>query len=69
MLPQYDFSKAVRNPYTEKLKPQVSISVDADVFAYFQTVSDETGVPCQKLINLYLSDCAKHHKRLANVQI
>ena len=31
---------------------------------YFKSMSEETGVPYQSLINLYLRDCAVHHRKL-----
>jgi hypothetical protein len=37
----------------------------ADVIAYFKALAEETEVPYQNLINLYLSDCAHSGKKLA----
>jgi hypothetical protein len=34
------------------------------VLNYFKALAAETGVPYQKLIDLYLLDCAKKGKRL-----
>jgi hypothetical protein len=31
---------------------------------YFKGLADETGLPYQKLIDLYLLDCAKKRKKL-----
>jgi hypothetical protein len=31
---------------------------------YFKGLAEETGLPCQKLIDLYLLDCAKKRKKL-----
>lgn len=64
MKEEYDFTNAKRNPYTKKLKKQITINLDNDVIDYFKNESEETGVPYQTLINLYLSDCAKQKKRL-----
>ena len=61
----YDFSKAKRNPYARRLKRQITIRLDADTIAYFDALSDETGIPYQTLINLYLRDCATSKKKLA----
>jgi uncharacterized protein (DUF4415 family) len=61
----YDFSKAKRNPYARRLKRQITIRLDADTVEYFNRLSDETGIPYQTLINLYLRDCAASRKRLA----
>lgn len=64
MLENYDFSKGIKNPYAAKLKKQVTISLDADVAEYFKKQAEETGISYQKLVNFYLSDCAKKGKRL-----
>lgn len=60
----YDFSKAKKNPYTSKLKKQVTIRLDEDTIEYFKEMSEQTGIKYQQLINLYLSDCAKKHLKL-----
>lgn len=59
MLENYDFSKGVKNPYSARLKKQVTISLDADVAEYFKKQAEETGIPYQKLVSFYLADCAK----------
>ena len=41
-----------------------TLRLDADVIEYFKSMSDETGIPYQKLINLYLRDCVESHKTL-----
>ena len=58
MRKSYDFSKGRRNPYAKRLKKQVTIRLDEDTLAYFRSLSDETAIPYQTLINLYLRDCA-----------
>jgi uncharacterized protein (DUF4415 family) len=65
MRKHYDFSKGKRNPYARRLKKQITIRLDADALAYFNTLSRETGIPYQTLINLYLRDCVASRKRLA----
>jgi len=60
----YDFSKAKKNPYAKRLKRQITIRLDADTIAYFSGLAEETGIPYQTLINLYLRECATQHKRL-----
>jgi uncharacterized protein (DUF4415 family) len=65
MRKQYDFSKGKRNPYARRLKKQITIRLDADTVAYFSTLANETGIPYQTLINLYLRDCATSRKTLA----
>ena len=55
---EYDFSHSSRNPYPRKLKKQISIRLDIDTIEYFKKLSEETGIAYQKLINLYLGQCA-----------
>ncbi len=64
---EYDFStmKSRRNPYARRLKRQVTIRLGEDVIAYFKQMAEETGVPYQSLINLYLRDCAASQRRLS----
>ena len=64
MREEYDFSAARRNPYAKKLKKQITINIDSDTIDYFRQESDNTGIPYQTLINLYLADCAKNKKKL-----
>jgi predicted DNA binding CopG/RHH family protein len=63
MKAEYDFSKSKPNPYIKKLKKQITIRLDISTIEYFKKVSEETGVPYQNLINLYLMDCANKHKK------
>ena len=67
MRKEYDFSsmKGRKNPYATRLKRQVTIRLGEDVIAYFKQMADETGIPYQSLINLYLRDCATNQRRLA----
>jgi len=64
MRSEYDFSKSVKNPYAKHLKKQVTLRLGVDVIEYFRNLSEETGVPYQNLINLYLQDCAHSQKKL-----
>ncbi|WP_405357451.1 CopG family antitoxin [Ruminococcus sp.] len=64
MREEYDFSKGVKNPYAKKLKKQISINIDGSVIDYFKQQANETGIPYQTLINLYLADCAEKKKKL-----
>jgi len=61
---EYDFSKSVKNPYAKHLKKQVTLRLGIDVIDYFKNLSEQTGVPYQSLINLYLQDCAHSQKKL-----
>ena len=64
MRKNYDFSKGRKNPYAKRLKKQVTIRLDEDTVAYFKKIAEETAIPYQTLINLYLRDCATNAKRL-----
>lgn len=65
MRAEYDFSKGKRNPYAKRLKKAVTIRLEPNVIDYFKTMSGETGIPYQSLINLYLLDCAKAGRKLS----
>jgi len=65
MRKEYDFSKSKINPYAKKLRRQISIRLDTDAIEYFKKQSKKTGVPYQRLINLYLSDCVASKKELS----
>jgi uncharacterized protein (DUF4415 family) len=66
MKAEYDLSlmKSRKNPYAAQLKKQVTIRMGDDVVEYFKAMSDETGIPYQSLINLYLRDCMVKHRKL-----
>jgi predicted DNA binding CopG/RHH family protein len=66
MKAEYDLSKmkSRRNPYASKLKRPVTMRLSEDVVAYFKKMADETGIPYQSLINLYLRDCVTHHRQV-----
>ncbi|MBN4080189.1 BrnA antitoxin family protein [Beggiatoa alba] len=64
MRKNYDFSKSVKNPYAKKVKKQITIRLDEDTIGYFKKMSEETGIPYQNLINLYLRDCAGKNRKL-----
>lgn len=53
-----------KNPYAKKLKKQITINIDNRIIEYFKEQAQETGIPYQTLINLYLADCADHNKKL-----
>jgi predicted DNA binding CopG/RHH family protein len=65
MKAKYDFSKGTKNPYAKRLKQQVTIRLAKDTISYFKEQGQKTGLPYQSLINLYLSDCAEHQKKLS----
>ena len=62
---EYDFSKLKgrKNPYAKRLKKQITIRVGVDILDYFKELAQETGIPYQNLINLYLRDCVISKKR------
>ncbi|HRI56056.1 MAG TPA: BrnA antitoxin family protein [Anaerolineae bacterium] len=64
MRDEYDFSKSTRNPYARKLRKAVTIRLGVDIIEYFRNISEETGIPYQTLINLYLRDCAQTKRKL-----
>jgi predicted DNA binding CopG/RHH family protein len=67
MRAEYDFTNAIKNPYSKKEKRAVTIRLETDVVDYFKRMSSETGIPYQNLINLYLRDCAEHSRKLSLV--
>lgn len=66
MKDHYDFSKMKgrKNPYVKYLKQPVTMRLDRDSVAYFKSLSEESGIPYQTLINLYLRDCVMNHRKL-----
>ncbi|MEK6544436.1 MAG: BrnA antitoxin family protein [Elusimicrobiota bacterium] len=60
----YDFSKSKRNPYAKALKKQITIRLDGETLGYFKRLAGNAGLPYQSLTNLYLKDCAQHHRKL-----
>ena len=65
MKKEYDLSKlkSRKNPYAAKLKRQVTIRMGDDVIGYFKEMAEDTGIPYQSLINLYLRDCVAHGRK------
>lgn len=64
MKKSYDFSDSAKNPYLRKPKKQLTIRLDEDTIDYFRSLSEESGIPYQSLINLYLRECAAENKKL-----
>jgi predicted DNA binding CopG/RHH family protein len=66
MRDHYDFSKmkGKKNPYIKYLKQPVTMRLDTESVDYFKNMSEESGIPYQTLINLYLRDCALNHRKL-----
>jgi len=63
---EYDLTKMKRrkNPYASRLKKQVTIRLDEETITYFKSLAEETGIPYQNLINLYLRECAEQQHKL-----
>ena len=66
MREHYDFSKMRdrKIPYTKYLKQLVTMRLDVDSVEYFKSLSEESGIPYQTLINLYLRDCAMKERKI-----
>lgn len=63
---EYDLSKmkSRKNPYASKLKKPVTMRLSEDVIEYFKEMAENSGVPYQSLINLYLRDCVSQHRKI-----
>ena len=53
-----------KNPYAKKVKQQITINLNTTTVEYFKTMSSESGIPYQTLINLYLDECAREKKKI-----
>ncbi|MBT4088449.1 MAG: antitoxin [Deltaproteobacteria bacterium] len=67
MKKEYDLSKMKKrkNPFAKQLKKQVTIRMGVDIIDYFKAMAEETGVPYQNLINLYLQECMTTQRKLS----
>jgi predicted DNA binding CopG/RHH family protein len=50
---------------TKSPKKQVTLRLSVDAIEYVKALAEETGVPYQNLINLYLRECAHTCKKPA----
>jgi predicted DNA binding CopG/RHH family protein len=66
MKKEYDLSKlkSRKNPYTKRLKQQITMRINSEAVEYFKKLSIELGMPYQNLINNYLTDCAEKQRKL-----
>lgn len=66
MKAEYDLSrmKFRKNPCASKLKKPVTMRLSEDVIDYFKRIADDSGVPYQSLINLYLRDCLANSRKV-----
>ncbi|POY43330.1 antitoxin [Avibacterium gallinarum] len=62
---EYDFSQGIKNPYARNLKEKkvITIRIEDDTIDYFKGLSNDTGLPYQTLINLYLKDCVEQKRK------
>ena len=59
-----------KNPYAKKLnkdKKPITMNVSVSTIAYFKDMAEESGIPYQIIMNAYLDDCVKQHKKIAFV--
>ena len=66
MKDEYDLSKMKSrpNPNAKRLKKLVTLRMSPDVVEYFKKMAEETSIPYQSLINLYLRDCLASKRKL-----
>ncbi|MEA1990773.1 MAG: CopG family antitoxin [Thermodesulfobacteriota bacterium] len=57
-------AKPANGPNIKYLKQPITMRLNRDTVSYFKSMAEETGIPYQNLINLYLRDCAVHHRKL-----
>jgi uncharacterized protein (DUF4415 family) len=67
MKKEYDLTKlkSRKNPFAKQLKKQVTLRMGVDVIEYFKEMAEETGIPYQNLINLYLRECVNNKKKIS----
>jgi len=54
-----------KNPYSHRIKRQITINLDGKVIDYFKDLSEGNGIPYQTLINMYLTDCMMSKRKLS----
>ena len=66
MRDHYDIEKLnpKKNPYVKRTKQQITINLNVETVNYFKQQAEESSIPYQTLINLYLTDCATKKKKL-----
>ena len=55
--------KERKHQHVKNFKQPVTMRLDRDTMTYFKSNAEEMGIPYQSLINLYLRDCAMHHRK------
>ena len=53
-----------KNPYVGQTKKHVTMNMKSSTIDYFKQMSEETGVPYQTLMNMYLDDCVRQKRKL-----
>lgn len=53
-----------KNPYAKKLKQQITIKIDCKIVEHFKKMAENSGIPYQTLINLYLDDCVNNNREI-----
>ena len=53
-----------QNPYSNRVKQQVTINLNKKTVDYFKAESERAGIPYQTLINLYLDDCVVNERHI-----
>lgn len=64
MRDNYDFSNAQKNPYAERLRKQITINLESEIVDYFKQMAEQTHIPYQTLINMYLADCVSQKRQI-----
>lgn len=64
---EYDLAnmKSRPNPFSQKLKQQVTLPLGIEVIEYFEKKAKEKGISYQELIDLYLQDCITNQRELS----
>ena len=62
-----DFARAVPYRKIVEAKKSTTIRLKTSTIYYFQLMSQQTGIPYQTLINMYLDDCAKNQRKIHTI--
>lgn len=63
MREEYDFTNARPNPYAAKLKSEVTLHLNRSVIDYFKEMSEDTEIPYERLIDIYLYECMREKRK------
>lgn len=60
-----DFSKmnSETSSFARSTRKHVTLNIDADTIEYFKSISEESGIPFQAIISIYLSECKNRNLR------